>query len=455
MMLLALVALPLVMAVVVLLLRGLPIIAAPLSAATLIVMAVLCLSGQQVGPLVVLGRSINLLPLEAVGLAFCAMVLALMVLYAYRLSQGSWAYSLTLLSMSFFAAAIMVRNMAIGGLLLEMGVITAVMLVLSKRPGAAMTGMRILILLTLSGLLLLLAAWALESRAKAPNNQMFTDIGTVALTLGFGIALAIVPFHIWQPSVFYYGEPLAAVMLSVVFGIVVLLRLNAMFQVSMWPGGRELFSALLLGGGTLTALVGGITALPQRTVNRALAYAALADMGMVIIGLGINTRASLGVAAMHLVYRGIAIVVVSMSLGILRQCLDGDDITHLSGAIRRAPLAVISMMIGGFSLAGLPLTAGFATRLLLYRAFASQYTPWTIPLVLCSLGPAWAFTRCIAAALVSTPISGGRREPLLLGLLTFALSLALLALGVYPNLLSLLPKEWLGSLASVLFTLRG
>jgi len=455
--LLILVALPLVMAGIVLLFHSLPIITTPLTVATLIIMIPLCLDGQQVGPLTVLGRSVELLPLEAVGLAFCAAILALMVLYTFRSSQNPLAHSLTLLAMGLFAAATMVRSLAIGGLLFEMGIIAAVMLLSSARSGAAMSSMRTLILLTLAGLLLLLAAWALEGRVNAPENETFINVGMVALALGFGIALAIVPFHIWQPAVFYYGEPLAAVMLSVVFGLMVLLRLNMMLQVFVWPEGRGFFSALLLEGGLVTTLVGGAMAFLQHTVNRTLAYAALADLGMVIVGvgLGLATHTGFNIAALHFAYRGVAIVVVSMSLGILRRSLEGDDVSHLAGAFRRAPLAVISMMIGGFSLAGLPLTAGFATRLLLYRIFASQYPAWTALLVLCGLGPAWAFMRCVAATLTSTPVSGSRREPLVPGLLAFSLSLILLALGIYPGLLSLLPQGLLGFLTSGLFAFHG
>jgi len=453
--LVVLVALPLVAALLVLLLRGLPIIATPLTVVTLIALAILCLAPQQAEPLILFGRSLELLPLEAAGLAYCAALLALVILCTGRLSPGSWSHSLVLLGMSFFAAAVMVRNTILSGLLFEVGAVSAVMLVASKRPGAAMTSMRLLILLTLSGLLLLLAAWALESRAITPDDPLFANVGTVALALGFGIALALVPFHVWLPSVFHYGDALAAVMLGVVLSIVVLLRLNVMLQVSMWPGGRENLAALLVGSGTLTVFLGSLMAIPQRTVTRALAYAALADMGMVAIGLGLSTRLSFDVTLMHIAYRGLAILVVSASLGILRQCLDADDIGHLAGAVRRAPLAVMSMLIGGYSLAGMPLSAGFASRVLLYKAFSSQYAPWTLALALCSFGPAWAFTRCGVAALVSTPIPGGRREPLLSALLVFILALALLALGIYPNLLSLSPQEWLKSLSTSWLAWRG
>jgi len=451
-----LVALPLVAALLVLLLRGLPIITTPLTVVALIALAILCLAApQQAEPLILFGRSLDLSPLEATGLAYCAAMLALVIVCTYRLSSDSWGHSLALVGMGFFAAAVMVRNTILSGLLFEIGAISAVMLLASKRPGAAMTSMRLLILLTLSGLLLLLAAWALESRAVTPDDPLFANVGTVALALGFGIALALVPFHVWLPPVFHYGDPLAAVTLGVVLNVVVLLRLNTMFQTSMWPGGREFFGALLVGSGALTVLLGSVMAIPQRTVTRALAYAALADMGMVAIGLGLGTRLSFDVTLLHIAYRGLAILVVSVSLGILRQCLDADGVGHLAGGIRRAPLAVMSMMIGGYSLAGMPLSAGFASRILLYKAFASQYAPWTVALALFSFGPAWAFARCGVAALVSTPIPGGRREPLLPGLLIFVLALALLALGIYPNLLSLLPQEWLKFLSTSLLAWRG
>ena len=128
-----------------------------------------------------------------------------------------------------------------------------------------------------------------------------------------------------------------------------------------------------------------------------------------------------------------------MAMGIVR----GDDLEHLRGALRRAPLAVVAVAAGGLSLAGLPLTAGFTTRFVLYRALAADRPGWALAVMACSIGPTWALMRCLIAALVSTPTPGDRREPLLPGLLALLLSLVLVGLGVCPGLLTLLPKEWL------------
>lgn len=441
-----LVVLPLAMAVVVLMLRQIRVLAAPLTAATLVAMAILAVSWDGGRSLVILGRSIGLAPGEAAGLALCCALLAVLVLYGYGMPQGPVAYPLTLAAIGLLAAATLMRNTTITAGLLVIGIIVAVLLVPSQRPGAAMTGMRVLTLMALSAPMLLLAAWAGEQLASTPGDLLVARIGGLAVAIGFGLCLGVVPFHVWLPPVFRHASPLAIVMLSVVVNLIVLLYLGSMLQVTMWPGQQAFYAAILLAGGILTAVTGGIMAFPQRSVHRALAYAALADMGLVLVGLGVGTEASVRAATLHVALRAVAIVAVAMAAGVLRRSLDGDDVEHLRGGMRRAPRSLVAMAVGGASLAGLPLTGGFATRLVLYRALAGQNVAWAALMVLASVGPAWAFTRCLLAGTVSAPTSGEQREPLMPALLSLALSLSLLALGVFPHLLSALPADWLALL---------
>ena len=135
-----------------------------------------------------------------------------------------------------------------------------------------------------------------------------------------------------------------------------------------------------------------------------------------------------------------------MAAGILQHSLDGDDVEHLRGGLRRAPRSLVAMAIGGASLAGLPLTAGFATRFVLYRALAAENVLGAVLMVVASIGPAWAFVRCLLAAIVSAPTSGERREPVMPAMLSLALSLSLLLLGIFPHLLNWLPGDWLAPL---------
>jgi formate hydrogenlyase subunit 3/multisubunit Na+/H+ antiporter MnhD subunit len=438
-----LVALPLVMAVVVLILRQIRMLAAPLTAATLVTMAILSISWGGERPLVLLGRSLGLLPGEAAGFALCCALLAVLVLYGYRIPLGQTAYPLTLAAMGLLAAATLMRNTTIAGVLLEIGVLIGVLLVPSLRPGAAMTGMRVLTVVAIAAPMLLLAAWAGEYLAGNPGDMVVSRIGGLAVVIGFGLALGVVPFHVWLPPVFRRANPLAIVMLSVVANWGILLYLGSMLQVSMWPGQQAFYAAILLAGGMVTAVAGGIMALPQRSVHGALAYAALADLGLVLMGLGIGTTVCVRAATLHAALRAVGIVAVAMAAGILQHSLGGDDVEHLRGGMRRAPWTLVAMAIGGASLAGMPLTAGFATRFVLYRAAAAESVPTAALVALASIGPAWAFARCLLATTVSAPTSGEQREPLMPALLSLALSLSLLLVGIFPHLLNVLPGDWL------------
>ncbi|NLG49738.1 MAG: hypothetical protein GX552_06475 [Chloroflexi bacterium] len=440
--------LPLAVMPVVFFLRGLRPVAGVLSMLTLLVLAVALMGQPQTTPAIVLGRSLSLSAYESAALALSLALLALTMLYGCWISQGELAYALTLGAVGFWLAAIMVRNMTISALLLEAGAIIAVMLVPSRRDGAAITGIRTLVLFVLAGPLILLAAWATENALGNTQDVLFTQIASAALAIGYGIALGVVPFHIWHPPVFRYGSTLSAVMLSAVFSTTLILRLVSTLNNFMWPGGDRLFMTLLVNTGIITTLFGSLMALPQRSVGRILAYTALADLGIVLIGLGIGTISSTQAALLHLGHRSVGIVTASMGLGILCRSLGDDDIDRLEGAWRSAPLGVIGLAIGGLSLAGLPLTAGFASRLPLYRALARDSLGWAVLLIVCTLGPTWAFIRCLTTSLVSVPNLARNKEAVLPGVLAVLLGAGLLLLGIWPNAMHVLPQDWWNSVLS-------
>ena len=286
---LALAVLPVAMALVVLLVHGFRTIAALLSMATLVAVGILAATLGHGETVVVLGRSVGLSTRGAAGLIFCSILLALMVLYTYGVSGDSRLFPLTLAGTGFFAGAMMVSNMAIAVPLLEAGVVMAVMLIPSGQVGSAMTGSRVLVLLVLSASLLLVASWAIEGGAGDSDSAELVRMSSIALAIAGGLLLGIVPLHVWLPPIFRHASPLAAVMLSVVLGVSVLVQFDNVTRSSIWSGGHEFFSTLLLGGGVATAIIAGLIAIAQRAVSRTLAYAALADFGVVLVGRGIST----------------------------------------------------------------------------------------------------------------------------------------------------------------------
>ena len=202
----------------------------------------------------------------------------------------------------------------------------AVLLVPSQ-PGAAMTGMRLLILMALSGPMLLLASWA--EHLTANPGDLIARIGArrshrVRLVAAWCRSMSAPPLR--------HAGPLAIAML--VWYNLPCSHLGSI-QVTMWPGQQTFYAAILVAGGWTAVAEGSWRSCSGR--QHALAYAALADMGLVLwpgdgTVAGVRRDAARGSApsaSWRWPWRRHP-----------QQSLDGDDIEHLRGDAPGATLLI-------------------------------------------------------------------------------------------------------------------
>lgn len=437
--------LPLLMVPAALVLRRVSAAAAALATAVALLAAGgLALSQAQAAPLVILGRSIGMTPLTGGAFAFSCVLLAMVTLHTAALPVDHLAYALVLAVVTLFGAALAVGNPAIGGLLLEIGALVAAMLVPLRRGDLAVAGMRGLVVATLCLPLVLMASGALGDR-----TSLIVGEALPAGLLAFGgllvLALGMAPLHVWMMPVYRYGPSLSIVTLTVVMGLIVLAYAAGALGWADLPGRLGDLSAILLVAGLASVLLGGLGALGQRSFGRVLAFGALADMGVVLVGLGLGGPVAMVAALLHAVYRGLGVTAAAIALDVFRERLGGDDEYHLRGALRKAPLTVLGMSLAAFSLAGLPLTAGFGTRLLIYTTLAQESAVWAVLAVVASVGPLWAFGRAMRAAFAPLRYLGEEREPRISGGLVLFIGLLLLMWGVFPQAVPFAPIDWLGA----------
>jgi NADH-quinone oxidoreductase subunit N len=115
--------------------------------------------------------------------------------------------------------------------------------------------------------------------------------------------------------------------------------------------------------------LGNLTAMRQTNIKRMLAYSSIAQVGYVLIGLvsvtALSTRAVQGVLLYLLAYlftnAGAFIAAIAFS-----HVTNSDEIADYAGLVRRAPALAAVMVVFFMSLAGLPPTAGFVGKLLVF-----------------------------------------------------------------------------------------
>lgn len=192
-------------------------------------------------------------------------------------------------------------------------------------------------------------------------------LGFLMLFCGFAFKMSLVPFHAWAPDV-YQGAPSPVVaFLSVapkVAAAVVLVRIVTTVAgsplVAGWP---DLVAAIAV----LSMLVGNLFALVQRDIKRMLAYSGIAHMGYLIIPLaapGTETwQPVLVYLVAYVLMNAGAFAIVSM---LYPKPGEQHAIASLAGWGYRFPLLAGCLTVCMVSLAGIPPTAGFLGKYMVF-----------------------------------------------------------------------------------------
>ncbi len=128
----------------------------------------------------------------------------------------------------------------------------------------------------------------------------------------------------------------------------------------------------------------------------------------------------------------------ALSLSILynrrRQSSSNLDFKQVQGAARQAPLAALGLVLAHFSLAGLPLLAGFPVRLALWQSLADFSLPVALLALASSMGMVIAGTRTLAVLVTGENLGEWRfSETLFQKILLILGWIMLILIGLYPQ----------------------
>ena len=270
------------------------------------------------------------------------------------------------------------------------------------------------------------------------GSDLVVAIGVVLILVGVGFKLAVVPFHMWTPDV-YQGAPapVTAYVATVSKGAMVALLLRFFGPLSLAPE-AALFVALAVIA-VASMVVGNLLALRQDNVKRILAYSSIAHLGYVLVAfLAAGERAAVAVTFYLVAYFAATLVAFGVVAVLSSPERDADRIGDYRGLAERRPALAAAFAVALFSLAGMPLTAGFIGKFYVVTAGADAAL-WAlvIVLVLTSAIGLYYYTRIIVAMYVRKaavrPAELGAATGGASGAVLAALTAVVLAAGVYPT----------------------
>jgi len=203
-------------------------------------------------------------------------------------------------------------------------------------------------------------------------------LGVLLLVSGFAFKMSVVPFHAWSPDT-YQGAPSPFVaFLSVapkVASAVVLIRvLQTAAGLAGFDGGALV--ALLA---ALSMVVGNLFALVQKDIKRMLAYSGVSHMGYLLIALVTLDASSWTPVFVYLVAYTLmnagAFAVVTL---LYPRPSEQHLISDLGGWGYRYPLLGLCLTVCMLSLAGLPPTAGFIGKYLVFQHALTHGNLWLV-----------------------------------------------------------------------------
>ena len=223
-----------------------------------------------------------------------------------------------------------------------------------------------------------ISAWFSQN---SPADGWFGYIILVMLVVAFGFKAAAVPFHMWTPDV-YEGAPtpvtglMAAGVKTATFLALSRVFLT-IFEAAGWSQLAFTWQDIFFWLAIVTMSVGNILAVVQRNVKRTLAYSSIAHAGYLLIAVLAVRGFDLGggqvahIAGSGLLYYLLVYSVATIGAFTVLSMLGKDmeeDITfgHLAGFGFRHPFAALAMVVFMLSLAGIPPTAGFFGKYLVF-----------------------------------------------------------------------------------------
>lgn len=242
---------------------------------------------------------------------------------------------------------------------------------------------------------------------------------------------AQVPFHGWLPRAMEAPTPISAYLHAATMvkaGVYLALRLLPLL------GATAVFRRGLVVAGALSLLLGATRAIFESDLKRVLAFTTVSALGLLFVLIGVGTPAAVHAALAYLLAHGLYKGALFLAAGAVDHGAGTRDTDRLAGLRRAQPLTAAAAGLAALSMAGVPLTLGFAAKEAAYGSLVGRHGL----LAAAVLGSALMLVGAAVAGWLpfrargSAPPTPAHEVPVALWAPPLALAVAGVAVGVAP-----------------------
>ncbi|MCA0426305.1 MAG: NADH-quinone oxidoreductase subunit M [Bacteroidetes bacterium] len=279
------------------------------------------------------------------------------------LSAGAYGFfsSLDLFAMFFF---------------LELAVVPKFLLIGIWGSGEKIASAMKLVLMLMGGSALLLTglfvvyygAGGNFSLTELASNRLGREIQLVAfplLFIGFGVFTALFPFHTWVPDG-HSSAPTAGSMFLA--GISMKLGAYGCLRVATYllPDAAVAYSPYVIILSSIAIVYGALATLMQTDLKYMNAYSSISHCGFILLGIGMQTNASILGSVMQMVSHGLMTALFFGAIGLIYQRTHTRKMEEMGGLLKSIPFLSAVFVIAGLCSLGLPGFSGFVSEMTIF-----------------------------------------------------------------------------------------
>ena len=207
-----------------------------------------------------------------------------------------------------------------------------------------------------------LVSQSLQTVSNLYQANIMTAIGF--MVVGIGIKAAIFPFHVWLPDAHSTAPSSSSAILSaIVIKAYILVLVKVLFRVFGIDILDEFSIPLIITIiGATGMIMGSVFAIAQKDVKRMLGYSSVAQIGYIVLGLGLMSVLGMKAAFFHIISHGLMKAALFLTVGVVifhRKIRNVDDFKGLG---YQMPITMVVFSIAALGMIGIPITSGFISK---------------------------------------------------------------------------------------------